>query len=114
MEKSTPMKGFSFELLKIHRMAPAVGFEPTTNRLTADRSTAELRWISGDGIRNTGRFLPAIKKLSDQDMKNYSKARISSTFRRMAEVARLSCQGCSLPPPGACIQHCLGLLTQGP
>src|SRR5207244_9787957 len=28
----------SFEL------APAVGFEPTTNRLTADRSTTELRW----------------------------------------------------------------------
>jgi hypothetical protein len=27
-------------------MAPAVGFEPTTNRLTADRSTTELRWIS--------------------------------------------------------------------
>jgi hypothetical protein len=25
--------------------APAVGFEPTTNRLTADRSTTELRWI---------------------------------------------------------------------
>gem|GEM_PF-4531515 len=25
-------------------MAPAVGFEPTTNRLTADRSTTELRW----------------------------------------------------------------------
>ena len=29
------------------RMAPAVGFEPTTNRLTADRSTTELRWIAG-------------------------------------------------------------------
>jgi hypothetical protein len=28
------------------RMAPAVGFEPTTNRLTADRSTTELRWIN--------------------------------------------------------------------
>src|SRR6266480_5007072 len=28
-----------------HKMAPAVGFEPTTNRLTADRSTTELRWI---------------------------------------------------------------------
>src|SRR5215468_11053530 len=28
------------------RMAPAVGFEPTTNRLTADRSTTELRWIA--------------------------------------------------------------------
>src|SRR5947199_4053302 len=27
------------------KMAPAVGFEPTTNRLTADRSTTELRWI---------------------------------------------------------------------
>ena len=27
-------------------MAPAVGFEPTTNRLTADRSTTELRWIN--------------------------------------------------------------------
>ena len=26
-------------------MAPAVGLEPTTNRLTADRSTTELRWI---------------------------------------------------------------------
>ena len=26
-------------------MAPEVGFEPTTNRLTADRSTTELRWI---------------------------------------------------------------------
>src|SRR3954465_12114180 len=26
------------------RIAPAVGFEPTTNRLTADRSTTELRW----------------------------------------------------------------------
>ena len=28
------------------KMAPAVGFEPTTNRLTADRSTTELRWIA--------------------------------------------------------------------
>ena len=27
-----------------HALAPAVGFEPTTNRLTADRSTTELRW----------------------------------------------------------------------
>jgi hypothetical protein len=27
------------------KMAPEVGFEPTTNRLTADRSTTELRWI---------------------------------------------------------------------
>ncbi len=27
-------------------MAPEVGFEPTTNRLTADRSTTELLWIA--------------------------------------------------------------------
>ena len=27
-------------------VAPEVGFEPTTNRLTADRSTTELRWIA--------------------------------------------------------------------
>src|SRR6476620_4185910 len=27
-------------------MAPEVGFEPTTNRLTADRSTTELLWIT--------------------------------------------------------------------
>jgi hypothetical protein len=30
---------------KTFELAPAVGFEPTTNRLTADRSTTELRWI---------------------------------------------------------------------
>jgi hypothetical protein len=27
-------------------VAPEVGFEPTTNRLTADRSTTELLWIA--------------------------------------------------------------------
>ena len=32
-------------------MAPAVGFEPTTNRLTADRSTTELRWITQSKMR---------------------------------------------------------------
>src|SRR5437763_4802000 len=30
--------------LKTFEMAPEVGFEPTTNRLTADRSTTELLW----------------------------------------------------------------------
>ncbi len=28
-----------------YKVAPEVGFEPTTNRLTADRSTTELLWI---------------------------------------------------------------------
>jgi hypothetical protein len=32
-------------LVHLCKLAPAVGFEPTTNRLTADRSTTELRWI---------------------------------------------------------------------
>jgi hypothetical protein len=32
-------------------VAPAVGFEPTTNRLTADRSTTELRWILVGGVK---------------------------------------------------------------
>jgi hypothetical protein len=32
-------------------LAPAVGFEPTTNRLTADRSTTELRWINNEKTR---------------------------------------------------------------
>jgi hypothetical protein len=34
-----------FVVVKNLKLAPAVGFEPTTNRLTADRSTTELRWI---------------------------------------------------------------------
>jgi hypothetical protein len=32
---------------KFLKLAPEVGFEPTTNRLTADRSTTELLWITG-------------------------------------------------------------------
>jgi hypothetical protein len=35
-----------YDALSFGRLAPAVGFEPTTNRLTADRSTTELRWIT--------------------------------------------------------------------
>jgi hypothetical protein len=39
-------------------MAPEVGFEPTTNRLTADRSTTELLWI-GNVRRFDGRICDA-------------------------------------------------------
>ena len=49
----------SFELpVTRGSMAPEVGFEPTTNRLTADRSTTELlRSVVGkDTSRDTGRF----------------------------------------------------------
>jgi hypothetical protein len=38
------------------KLAPAVGFEPTTNRLTADRSTTELRWI-GFLLRLRGAYI---------------------------------------------------------
>ena len=31
-------------------MAPQVGFEPTTDRLTADCSTTELLWNNIDGL----------------------------------------------------------------
>src|SRR5438128_2087057 len=37
---------FKTTITRFARLAPAVGFEPTTNRLTADRSTTELRWIT--------------------------------------------------------------------
>ena len=37
-------------------MAPAVGLEPTTDRLTADCSTTELRWNNND------LFTPKIRK----------------------------------------------------
>ncbi len=37
-------------------MAPAVGLEPTTDRLTADCSTTELRWNNDD------LFTPKIRK----------------------------------------------------
>ena len=39
------MKSYDLFLKNVHGMAPEVGFEPTTNRLTADRSTTELLWI---------------------------------------------------------------------
>ena len=51
-------------------MAPEVGFEPTTNRLTADRSTTELLWIAGayisciDSLEATAnRLIPTVSGL---------------------------------------------------
>ena len=37
-------------------MAPRVGFEPTTNRLTADRSTTELPWNNDEVCIQAWRF----------------------------------------------------------
>lgn len=37
-------------------VAPEVGFEPTTNRLTADRSTTELLWIVSPALARAVNF----------------------------------------------------------
>ncbi len=58
---------------------PAVGFEPTTNRLTADRSTTELRWI--DDLR--GARIPTV---ADRDW-------LASSF-----LPLLKFPGATLPP----------------
>ena len=47
LTKSRPAANANYSYKQhIRVLAPAVGFEPTTNRLTADRSTTELRWIA--------------------------------------------------------------------
>src|SRR3954454_21321815 len=43
-------------------LAPEVGFEPTTNRLTADRSTTELLWIVFRSIDGAIKCLRARKR----------------------------------------------------
>ena len=62
-------------------MAPAVGFEPTTNRLTADRSTTELRWIFFSRLRSVylacaicdGKCFLAVKEMPPENSGRYSK-----------------------------------------
>ena len=39
--------------VRVSGLAPEVGFEPTTNRLTADRSTTELLWIALGDAKHT-------------------------------------------------------------
>src|SRR5689334_1067039 len=55
------------------RLAPAVGFEPTTKRLTAARSTTELRRSGGrersgraDGVRVAGAGVGAARQDSTE------------------------------------------------
>ena len=43
LEKLFPHQGYG----EFYKNTPRVGFEPTTNRLTADRSTTELPRIGG-------------------------------------------------------------------
>jgi hypothetical protein len=57
MRQSAPARA-TLQILERGKVAPEVGFEPTTNRLTADRSTTELlRSVVGkDTNRDLGRF----------------------------------------------------------
>jgi hypothetical protein len=77
-------------------MAPAVGLEPTTNRLTADRSTTELRWIirrrytlrsqpaaASRSLKDVGYgagFEPTVRQLPDYD------ADVELSFRILEHV----------------------------
>ncbi len=50
INRSNGLANRPLQPLEYFSMAPQVGFEPTTDRLTADSSTTELlRNISGDG-----------------------------------------------------------------
>src|SRR5438067_13850509 len=76
-------------------LAPAVGFEPTTNRLPADRSTTELRWITlGDAAHTVAspfvqgkRCFGTIEKLLAQQSskKLAAGARVEPAFPQMRD-----------------------------
>ena len=54
----------TIQLLGIIDESPRVGFEPTTNRLTADRSTAELpRKVLGDSVSYILKDLCSLNRL---------------------------------------------------
>ena len=63
------------ESLTMFRLAPRVGFEPTTSRLTAGCSTTELPRISGDGIYTGSaacKRFALISTICDSSERNFS------------------------------------------
>jgi hypothetical protein len=89
-------------------VAPEVGFEPTTNRLTADRSTTELLWI-GKSVDRRGvyvaqatcvgkeRFRPRLERVSPHLANRRVSIGIESRLqRRLMAIASLA-----LPQAGA-------------
>src|SRR5947208_14804220 len=98
---------------KTFEMAPAVGFEPTTNRLTADRSTTELRWITFlaerrayslpresraasrfqickiDLVAGAG-FEPAVRQLPDYELSRCKPVIVKKHFPRPCPFGRFS------------------------
>jgi hypothetical protein len=66
-------------------LAPEVGFEPTTNRLTADRSTTELLWIVFVG-RLTGRIFAHAGLSSKSFFLNRDSAVIDRRYRRRGKL----------------------------
>src|SRR5882762_5219815 len=64
---------------KIAKNTPAVGFEPTTNRLTADRSTTELRWIA---LVNAEHTLASPFALGKRRFRYKRRAACAASFRK--------------------------------
>ena len=64
------------------KMAPEVGFEPTTNRLTADRSTTELlRSVVGqDTNRDLGRFKRKLHRFTVEQVSKAGALRLLQTI----------------------------------
>jgi hypothetical protein len=73
-------------------MAPEVGFEPTTNRLTADRSTTELlRSVVGhDTNLDLGRFKRKLRPFTVTRLEGQSgRKRLLSTPPKLGKVRTL-------------------------
>src|SRR5260370_8515256 len=79
-------------------MAPEVGLEPTTHRLTADCSTIELLWIPKGGViyaaalPASNRFCPAVA-LAPRTIERAARGLHDSLDRRPAPQARLAPAG---------------------
>ena len=50
LSRPTPLAGAPLQPLEYISMAPQVGLEPTTDRLTADSSTTELLWNNTNNL----------------------------------------------------------------
>ena len=94
-------------------MAPAVGFEPTTNRLTADRSTTELRWITFApplerriSCASSSNGQVVLSKAAGRDF-DVSPNDSSRLWQRLFRRAMLDCFRARLNGPEAAVAWCL-------
>jgi hypothetical protein len=79
---------FGRHLYTLERMARAVGFEPTTNRLTADCSTAELRpnIVHGSGGREGAYLVAPERRVNSVKRDRYARAVIKSRRETGASI----------------------------